>query len=334
MSVKKISQSRIKGSLMISEFEFGQTLISFVGGLEAEERTLENKGNLTPFMKKKMGKGNTGKGGMMQLASMAVLPSLPSSSKGNLTQTFTSTKRVFCTEVESQFHQPKVIDERRRRHFVKTIMPHAPTLTAQEDSMIERRLAMVKDTFDAKRYGSIKDDVAKFIHINKSTGAVFGVSECIIDAPASSVLAEVATIDTYAASRQHRRKNGNLPRKLWNGIDGTRSQQYSVGKKLPSPLEPRLFEGWRCWKRVTNPNKTVSFIFAITPMKEYHKEPRKVAEKTTDKPFELGTSTGIYIVTEVSPRVCSLLRIQHADLKGNAGSKLPTQILTLFTKRE
>ena len=157
--------------------------------------------------------------------------------------------------------------------------------------------------------------------------AKYSVSPSVsLDTSATSLLAEVTAINTYKEAAAHKNKNGNLPRKLWE-IDGTRSQQYSVGKKLPTPLAPRLFEGWRCWKRVIDRTGTVSFVFAFAPLSEYKGLKRKVHFPGK---YEQGTSNGVYVITEIAPRVCSVLRVQHADLN----SSLPVPILKSFVKKQ
>ena len=153
--------------------------------------------------------------------------------------------------------------------------------------------------------------IDKFIFVKEGTSAVYGVSFCVVDTAASTILAEVTAIDTYKEASMHKKKNGeSLPRKLWDNIDGSRSQQYTVGKSLPSPLLPRIFESWRCWKKIVK-NDVATYLLAFTAMKKHEGGKRTVEYKGK---CEKGESYGIYIISEIAPNVCSILRIQHGNL--------------------
>ena len=74
---------------------------------------------------------------------------------------------------------------------MEELIPSTPPLTVDEDSMINGRVALVSTTSDARRYSSLKEDVEKFIYVEEKTSKVFGVSFCVLDTSASSLLASM-----------------------------------------------------------------------------------------------------------------------------------------------
>ena len=94
----------------------------------------------------------------------------------------------------------------------------------------------------------LKDKVQKWIWTDPK-GVHYGITQGKVDTSAEMMLAHLVEIDTYDNAIEHKEKNGELPRKLWKGIDGARSQQYSTVKHLPRPYAARIFEGRRCWKK-------------------------------------------------------------------------------------
>jgi len=91
--------------------------------------------------------------------------------------------------------------------------------------------------------------VQKWMWEDPNFGLFYGISACNIDTSPEQMLVDLVEIGTYQAASDHRRENGDLPRKLWSGIDGTRSQQYCTVKSLPAPYDNQVFEGWWCWKK-------------------------------------------------------------------------------------
>ncbi len=73
--------------------------------------------------------------------------------------------------------------------------------------------------------------------------------------------------DTYEDARIHRDNNGELPRRIWSNIDGTRSLQYLSARKLLKPYKPRLFDGWLCWQEDFGCNHNESYNFGFVPMR-------------------------------------------------------------------
>ena len=48
------------------------------------------------------------------------------------------------SSVEGYFHQPYVIDERKRRHFIEEVMPTAAPLATEDDEMVSVTLSGCK----------------------------------------------------------------------------------------------------------------------------------------------------------------------------------------------
>ena len=217
----------------------------------------------------------------------------------------------------------------RTAFSAQSIMPNAPPLTTTEAKMVEeKKQSLLSLAPKAKRLPeTLLSDTQKFIFVENASSSVFGVSHSTMDTSASNILAELAVINTYEEDRIHKENNLDLPRRIWDNIDNTRSQQYSTGMRLPPPLDPRRFDGWRCWKKVTNRKGAVSYIFALAPMSEYRGDTRKMEMPGK---FEQGEATEIFIITEVASQVCSVLRVQQATLN----SMLPLPVLIRITKKQ
>jgi hypothetical protein len=120
INTKTVKRGVIKGKLSFTDFEFGQTAVTMVGTLKAEERATETKSEVDVRTVKnfKSGKSNIGR----------KISSISSVKKGAYKDVFVSWKGIL-NEVMKKFRQPAVIDERRKRHFVEEIMARAPPLT-------------------------------------------------------------------------------------------------------------------------------------------------------------------------------------------------------------
>jgi hypothetical protein len=285
----------------MTAYPLKQTVVTVTGVLEADRvlsATKQSRSNkFLSSLRTSSGLSNNNKRGFST-----------NSAQNRDTKTASKTLKTILELVQEHFNKPETIDQRRKEHFLEVEMPNVQPLTAGEEEMIAGNVALIKSTKGAKRYGSLKDDVDKFIYVEEETGKVFGISKCIVDTRAAEILVDIFAIRTCEAAKLHEEKNGELPRMLWEGIDGTRSQQYSVFKRLPPPLQPRLFEAWRCWQRVVDKETgIVSFIFAFVPLSQYKGTSRSIPFSGN---FKVGTSTGIYIITEIAPQVCSIFRLQ------------------------
>mmetsp|Transcript_18700 Transcript_18700/g.38909 ORF Transcript_18700/g.38909 Transcript_18700/m.38909 type:complete len:1880 (-) Transcript_18700:55-5694(-) len=330
-------RAKIDGQLRIGAQELGQSSITLVATLEAGIAGTIRDSSTDPIFGSPGG-GGSPKGGSpkgrsirritsrMSVRAKAVTKAtnLP---KVDVNLVFTSAKGIINDVIQKEFHQPDVIDARRKTRYVEECIPNAPPLVKQEEEMIEGRLELIKLTKDAKRIGdSLKTEVEKFIYVDEANGAIFGVSNCTMDCSADQIVADICVGDTYEASVLHKKKNGNLPRLIVNNLDGTRSQQYSAGKRLVPPYEPRVFHGWRSWKKVVKEDGSVVFYIAFVPLDEYVGTKQDVK---IDCKHKIGQTQGLFVIEEIAPKVCNVYRVQSVDVKA---ASLPTSLMILFAK--
>jgi hypothetical protein len=214
-------------------------------------------------------------------------------------------------EVRKQFRQPGPIDERRKRHFVEEVMPNVPTLTEEEDTMLESVAGLEEELYKkGKRVkGTLKEGIDKFLWREEdNVWAAFGVT---VDKSAKGVLAEEFLLDTFESSEEHFKNNGNLPRVIRNDFKGMRSVHIHCGVKVPAATN-RLFENWFVWKEVKLENGQTSYILAFMPLTEY---PGGGFKDLSKDGFKLTETTGVYFFNEIAPNVCRVTRIQTVDLK-------------------
>merc|ERR1711871_1252825 len=238
--------------------------------------------------------------------------------KGDLDAASKSVENIL-EEIEKHFSQPDVIDKRRKRHFIEEVMPNAPDLTRKEEGML-RRLGNLQATLQEKGErvkGTLKEDVDKFLW--REEGKVWGAYSVTVDLSAKSVLAEQFELDTYERSTKHRKKKhgDRLARGILKDVDGNRSIYYRLGVHITG-LENRLFDNWFTWKEITSSNGRSgnSFIVGFVPL--------SAGRIFEDGEGVLGETTGIYIITEIAPNVCRVIRIQTVDLKSNL---IPTAVV-------
>jgi len=147
-----------------------------------------------------------------------------------------------------------------------------------------------------------------------------------MDASAVKLLADLVEIDTHEAAGYHEDKNGKLPQMLWKTIGGTRSHHLSTVQRLPSPYSNRVFSTWRCWQKEVKEGN-VQYVFGFVPQSMYN---GTVESIDTQERYVKGDFTGICVIEEVAPQVCSVLWVESANLKTN----LPQAIKILFAKSE
>jgi hypothetical protein len=82
-------------------------------------------------------------------------------------------------EVGKKFRQPAVIDERRKVHFVEEIMPRAPHLTREEETMLEgvgkleKELHTKGKRVDAEVRGALVERMKEGVEFRKDQVKVF-----------------------------------------------------------------------------------------------------------------------------------------------------------------
>ena len=286
----------IKGKLSFTDFEFGQTAVTMVGTLKAEERATEMKSKVDVRTVKsfKSAKSNIGR----------KISSISSVKKGAYKDVFVLWKGIL-NEVMKKFRQPAVIDERRKAHFVEKVMPNVPTLTEEEDRMLESVAGLEEELYKkGKRVkGTLKEGIDKFLwREGDKVWAAFGVT---VDKSAKGVLAEQFLLDTFARSKKHFKNNGNLPRVMRKDVDGTRSLHQHFGVKVPAATN-RLLENWYVWKEVKLENGRTSYMLAFVPLTEY---PGGGFKDLSKEGFVLAETTGVYFFNEIAPNVCRVTRI-------------------------
>ena len=143
-SIHTVQRGVIKGKLSFTDFEFGQTAVTMVGTLKAEERATEMESEVDVRTVKNFKSVRSTRSSVEGRNS-------GKTKKGDVKAAYSAVKGIM-EEVRKKFRQPAVIDERRKRHFVEEVMPRAPPLTREEDTMIKEKLALVSSTSDAKRY--------------------------------------------------------------------------------------------------------------------------------------------------------------------------------------
>ncbi|GMI23828.1 hypothetical protein TrCOL_g8666 [Triparma columacea] len=303
IKTKTVQRGVIKGQLSFTDFEFGQTVVTVVGTLKAEERVTEMKSEVDVRTVKSFKS-------VRSTRSSVEGKNSGRTKKGDVNAAYTSLKGIL-NEVMDEFRQPAVIDERRKMHFVEEVMPRAPPLTREEDAMLERVGGLEKKLYtEGKRIkGTLKEGVDKFLwREGDKVWAAFGVT---VDKSAKGVLEEQFVLDKYEWSEEHFKNNGNLQRVIRKDVDGTRSMHYHYGVKVPATTN-RLFEMWFTWKQFNLENGRTSYMVAFVPLTEY---PGGGFKDLSKDGYVLGESTGVYIISEVAPNVCRVTRIQSVDLK-------------------
>ncbi|GMH72306.1 hypothetical protein TrLO_g5595 [Triparma laevis f. longispina] len=127
--------------------------------------------------------------------------------------------------------------------------------------------------------------------------------------PAKHVFAELWLLDTYA------KKAENKDRKfceVWNNLDGTRGQQYTTSLGLPGGFKDRLLESWFTWEETIGRDGRHTFIIAIAPLETYEGTHHEIVGA---KNMVKATTTGVFVVKELTENTCEWTRAQQGDLK-------------------
>ncbi|GMI44744.1 hypothetical protein TrCOL_g7075 [Triparma columacea] len=205
IKTKTVKRGVIKGQLSFTDFEFGQTAVTMVGTLKAEERATEMKAeaDVRTFKSFKS----------VRSTRSSVVGSPGRTKKGGVKAAYATVKGIM-EEVGKQFRQPGLIDERRKRHFVEEIMPRAPPLTREEDAMLERVGSPEKElrTKGKRIKGTLKEGIDKLFWWEE--GQLWAATLMNVDTSATRLLAELYEMNTYERSQLHKKKHGSLPRAI------------------------------------------------------------------------------------------------------------------------
>jgi hypothetical protein len=303
IKTKTVKRGVIKGKLSFTDFEFGQTAVTMLGTLKAEERVTEMKPEVDVRTVKSFKSVRSTRSSVEGRNSGRI-------KKGDVKAAFAAGKGIM-EEVSKKFRQPAVIDERRKAHFVEEVMPNVPLLTNEEKTMLEGVGKLEKElhTKGKRVKGTLKEGVDKFLW--REGDNMWGAYGVTVDKSAKGVLAELILLDTFERSRRHSQKEGNLPRAIRKDIGGTRSMHFHLSLKVPA-ITNRLFENWYVWKEVKLENGLTSYMLAFVPLTEY---PGGGFKDLSKKGFVLAETTGVYFFNEIAPNVCRVTRIQTVDLK-------------------
>ena len=142
-----------------------------------------------------------------------------------LKQVCKSLHNIVC-DIEKNFSRPGVIDERRRDEFKKGDLINPLPLSDQETDMLKSLRSTEEEVIQgaSRVAGTVKDSVEKFL-LYQDDG-LWGMASAVVHTSAANLTAQLWVLDTYEAVRAHKENHGNLPRKVWKKIGGTRGQQY------------------------------------------------------------------------------------------------------------
>jgi hypothetical protein len=303
ITTKTVKRGVIKGKLSFTDFDFGQTAVTMVETLKAEERATEMKSEVDVRTVKSFTSVRSTRSSVEGRNS-------GSTKKGDIKAAYAAVKGIMV-EVRKKFRQPGLIDERRKRHFVEEVMPRAPPLTREEERMLESVAGLEEELYKkGKRVkGTLKEGIDKFLW--REEDKVWGGYGVTVDKSAKGVLAEQFLLDRFEYSEEHFKINGNLPRAIRKDVSGTRSMHFHLGVKVPATIN-RLFENWYVWKEVKLENGRTSYMLAFVPLTEY---PGGGFKDLSKEGFVLAETTGAYFFYEIAPNVCRVTRIQTVDLK-------------------
>ncbi|GMI18486.1 hypothetical protein TrLO_g14651 [Triparma laevis f. longispina] len=130
-----------------------------------------------------------------------------------------------------------------------------------------------------------------------------------MDMSAATLFAQLWLLDTSAKKVEG--KDMKI-RKVWNNLNGTCGLQYTNSIGLPGGFLDRLFKNWVIWEELIDEEGQRTFIIAFAPLETYEGTHHEVAG--TEKMVE-ATTTGVYIIKELTENTCEWTRAQQADLK-------------------
>ena len=196
-----------------------------------------------------------------------------------------------------RFKKEEVIDRMMLDGFAREI-ESAPPQTREERALFDRMMQLhMEMNPEMKRIpGTVKDSVEMCILFKKGDAAAWGKTTAKVDLSAISLFSELWMLKTYRLRKVHKEMYGNLPRAVWENLDGSRGLQYTSSVKFPAGLSHRFFDCWITWDVRTREDGQKEYVIVIVPMHEYGGKRRKL--KGTEKMME-GWSKGVHIVREV-----------------------------------
>ena len=202
--------------------------------------------------------------------------------------------------IYDRFKKEDVIDHRMQKEFMEGIW-RAPPLTSSERALVKRAMEyFVEMSAKMKRIpGTLNETVEKLISVSQGGEVRWGMTKAKIDVAAKILFAELWVLSSYQKKRQHKKQNGNLPRVVWENLDGSRSLQLTTSVKFPAGFDHRFFNSWITWEAKICGDGRKEYIIAFAPMNEYEGTHHRF--EGTEKMTE-GWSKGVHIVREVRGR--------------------------------
>ena len=168
---------------------------------------------------------------------------------------------LLCAALYNLFKQEDEIDRRILKDFLDN-METAPPLSDGERALLKSLTTLSRkvDEKGKRLPGTVKDPVEKFLFWPKGSNIAIGKSVAKIDVSAKELFAYLWVQNTHKQKREHFQANDDLPRAVWENLDGTRSLQFTVTKLFPKGLMNRYFESWSTWEARTLKDGRKEFI--------------------------------------------------------------------------
>ena len=208
----------------------------------------------------------------------------------------------------NRFEQEDAIDSRILKAFIDSI-DNAPEQTHDERSVVEKIMAKgLEIKAEAKRIaGTVQESVDKFTVWQKGASTAWAWSKAVVDVSAEELIARLWVLTTHRVKVEHVEQNGELPRAVWENIDGSRSVQYTKCVRFPQGMSHRYFESWFTWEARSLKDGRKELILAFVPMNEYNGTHHNL--KGTDGMIK-GSTKGVYVVKELTKSTCEWIWIQ------------------------
>ena len=311
-------RAKITANVKVGEFEHGQSCLTAVATLESGQRVDTSQNSPVGTPKQHRHRGSVG---ARTLKEKFQVVNLRPSFKNNLTRPITSVKNdissIFLSfkgivkEIEAKFHQPDVIDERKKIYFAEVAIPNAPPLKIAEIRVLDKvgDLESNLETNGRRIKGNVKEDIDKYQWKEGTT--TYAAFAATLDKSPKGVLAELFEMETYERAARHKIANKNLPRLIKKSKEETRSLHYLGGKYMLA-YGSRLFENWFVWRNLELSNGKQGYQLGFVPMGQYKN--RSSFKDFTKQGYVFGEARGLYTITEEAPNVSRVTRVQTVYL--------------------
>ena len=231
------------------------------------------------------------------------------------------------SSVMKRFDRANEIDALRVKEFIEGEMKTPPALTFLEKSMISNALEYNKKDYGSSPWkmlpGTGASFVPKYWRNVEGDPAAWGKAVGRVDISAEKLFAFLWLTDLNCRVNDFHHSTGNLPRKTTYNVNNTRSMLFSMGVKLPSPFSSRIIETWNCWDCQVDDYGRKTFIYAFDSATSL---PGSSVYSIFDstKGAVLAMSKGVYLIKELTPRICEYTMIQY----GHANGMIPSWLVS------